>query len=59
MIAQCLMSQGESVRDVFGKEEMIHVLAEFENEPNVEVMTADDFLTRCYDIGLPELTHVR
>jgi len=46
------------VRDVFGREEMIHVLAEFENEPNVEVMTADDFLTRCYDIGLPELTQM-
>ena len=46
------------MRDVFGKEEMIHVLEEFENEQNVEVMTADDFLTRCYDIRLPEMTHM-
>jgi hypothetical protein len=34
---------------------MIHVLEQFEGEQNVEVMTADDFLTRSYQIGLQEL----
>ena len=38
---------------------MIHVLEEFEGEQNVEVMTADDFLTRCYEIGMPELEPVQ
>ena len=34
---------------------MIHVLPEFDGDQNVEVLTADDFLTRCYEIGLREL----
>ena len=38
---------------------MIHVLEEFEREKNVEVMTADDFLTRCYEIGVPELEPIQ
>lgn len=38
---------------------MIHVLPNFEGEENVEVMTADDFLTRCYQIGLPELNQIQ
>lgn len=38
---------------------MIHVLEEFEKEQNVKVMTADDFLTRCYEIGVPELQPVQ
>lgn len=37
---------------------MIHVLEEFEDEQNVEVMTADDFITRCYEIGVPELDQI-
>lgn len=38
---------------------MIHILEEFERERNVEVMTADDFLTRCYEIGVPELEPIQ
>lgn len=38
---------------------MIHVLPEFEGEPNVQVMTADDFITRCYEIGVQELHPVQ
>ncbi len=52
-IAQCLMHQDMSVRETFGSEDMIHVLQEYDGEENVEVMTADDFVTRCYQIGLP------
>ena len=37
-----------SVRDIFGQEDIIHVLPEFDGEENVEVMTCDDFVTRCY-----------
>jgi hypothetical protein len=44
-----------SVRETFGNEDMIHVLQEYDGEENVEVMTADDFVTRCYQIGLPQL----
>jgi hypothetical protein len=44
-----------SVRETFGNEDMIHVLQEYDGEVNVEVMTADDFVTRCYQIGLPQL----
>jgi hypothetical protein len=48
MIADCLVKQQLSVASTFGSEDMIHVLPNFEGEENVEVMTADDFLTRCY-----------
>ena len=34
---------------------MIHVLENFEGEKDVKVMTADDFLTRCQEIGVPKL----
>jgi len=46
------------VRDTFGSEDIIHVLEEFEGESNVCVMTADDFLTRCYEIGVEELNQM-
>lgn len=48
LIADCLVKQQLSVANTFGSEDMIHVLPNFEGEDNVEVMTADDFLTRCY-----------
>ena len=38
---------------------MIHVLEDFEGEENVEVMTADDFITRCYEIGVQDLDQVQ
>ena len=50
---------GLTVRQTFGGDDMIHVLEEFEDEQNVEVMTADDFVTRCYEIGVPELDQVQ
>lgn len=31
---------------------MIHILPEFEGDLDVPVMTADDFLTRCAEIGI-------
>ena len=43
----------------FGEDDIIHVLDTFEGEQNVEVMTADDFFTRCYQIGVPELTQIQ
>ena len=56
VIAQCLVHQGLTVMQTFGEDDIIHVLDTFEGEQNVEVMTADDFFTRCYQIGVPELT---
>ena len=58
-IAQCLQKQNFTVRQTFGGEDMIHVLEDFEGESNVEVMTADDFITRCYEIGVQELDDVQ
>ena len=55
MIAQCLMQHDLTVRKTFGGDDIIYVLPEFEGEPNVEVMTADDFITRCYEIGVQQL----
>ena len=40
---------------MFGGDDIIYNLAEFDGELNVHVMTADDFITRCYDIGMPQL----
>ena len=37
----------------------MHVLEEFEGEQNVEVITADDFLTRCNEIGVPQMNEMQ
>ena len=58
-IARCLMVQNYTVRQTFGGEDIIYVLEEFEGEQNVEVMTADDFITRCYQIGVPQLDQLQ
>ena len=58
MIAQCLIHHNLTVRQTFGGEDIIYNLPEFEGEKNVEVMTADDFITRCYEIGVQELNQV-
>lgn len=57
-ISQCLVQRHLTVRNTFGSEEIVHVLEEFEGEQNVEVITADDFLTRCYEIGVPEMNEI-
>lgn len=54
-LAQCLAEQNLTVMQVFGGDDIIHVLDEFDGEPEVKVMTADDFITRAYELGLPEL----
>ena len=59
MIAQCLMVHNLTVRQTFGGEDIIYNLAEFEGEKNVEVMTADDFITRCYEIGVQTLDQIQ
>lgn len=59
MIAECLANNQVSVTETFGMEEMLHVLPEFEGEQGVRVMTADDFLTRCMQIGLPALNQLQ
>ena len=46
------MQHDLTVRKTFGGDDIIYVLPEFEGETNVEVMTADDFITRCYEIGV-------
>ena len=58
-IAQCLNEKKMTVRQTFGGDDMIHVLDDFEGEENVEVMTADDFITRCYEIGVHDLDQVQ
>ena len=44
------------MEQTFGHEDMIHILPEFEGDQDVQVMTADDFLTRCIQIGVPALS---
>lgn len=58
-IAQCLQVHNLSVRQTFGGEDIIYNLPDFDGEKNVEVMTADDFLTRCYEIGVQQLDRVQ
>ena len=55
MIAQCLAQMNLTVEKCFGREDIIQVLDEFEGERDVLVMTSDDFLTRCTQIGVPQL----
>ena len=59
LISQTLLARNLTVRQTFGGEDMIHVLPEFEGEQNVEVMTSDDFFTRCYEIGVPDLDQIQ
>lgn len=42
----------------FGGEDVVHILPEFDGEQNVAVLTADDFLTRCSEIGLKDLSNL-
>ena len=58
-IAQCLMKHNLTVRQTFGGDDIIYNLPEFDGEKNVEVMTADDFLTRCYEIGVQQLDRIQ
>ena len=58
LIGQCLYRRSLTVEETFGGEDVIHVLEEFEGEQNVQVLTGDDFLTRCYEIGLRELNPI-
>jgi hypothetical protein len=39
----------------FDTEDLLHVLDEFEGDKNVKLMTVDDFLARCDELGLPAL----
>lgn len=55
LIAQSLYQRNLSVEQTFGGEDVIHILPEFDGEENVAVLTADDFMTRCYEVGLREL----
>ena len=34
-------------------------MPEFDGEKNVEVLTADDFITRCYEIDVPQLDQIQ
>jgi ferritin len=52
------MQQNLNVTETFGDNDIIQILEEFEGEQNVEVMTADDFLTRCEQIGVPKLSEM-
>jgi len=52
------MMHSLTVRQTFGGDDIIYNLEEFEGETNVEVMTADDFITRCYEIGVKELDQI-
>jgi hypothetical protein len=42
-IASKLQSQNLHLSQVFGQEDMIHVLPHYESDTEVKVMTADDF----------------
>lgn len=47
-IALCLKHNKWTVRETFGGEDVIQVMpGQFEGEANVEVMTGEDFITRC------------
>ena len=53
------MMHNLTVRQTFGGEDIIYNLPEFDGEKNVEVMTADDFITRCYEIGVQQLDQIQ
>ena len=56
LISQQLILKDLAVAETFGSEDIIHVIQGFEGQENVEVLTFDDFLTRCYEIGVQELS---
>ena len=58
-LASKLAEQNMQLVQAFGGEDMIHVLPDFEGETNVAVMTCDDFMTRCYQLGVHELDQLQ
>jgi len=52
-IAQILLKHNLSVREAFHIQGLVHVLEEFEGESNVELIAAEDFLGRIYQLGMP------
>ena len=44
-----------TVRGAFDTEDLLHILDEFEGEKQVKLMTMDDFLARCEELGLTSL----
>ena len=47
------------MREAFSVDGLVHVLEEFEGELNVELIAAQDFLERIYQLGMPQLTQVQ
>ena len=56
LLAQQLINNHWTVHDVFGTEEIIRIIPEFENEQNIRVVTAENFLGRVYQAGIQDLT---
>lgn len=52
LVAQTLYMRMISVQEAFGGDDMIHLLQEFQGETDVQVMTCDDFFTRCLQLGM-------
>jgi len=44
-----------TVKEAFDTEDLLHILDEFEGEKQVKLMTMDDFLARCEELGLSNL----
>lgn len=48
-----------TVEETFGRDDIIHVLADFDGDKNVKCMTPDDFLTRCWQVNVPTLDRIQ
>lgn len=55
-LAEKLLENEWSVKDVFDHPKLVHILPKYENQENVVALSAQNFLGRMYQIGFQEIT---
>ena len=58
-LAEKLLENEWSVKDVFDHPKLVHILPKYENQENVVALSAQNFLGRMYQIGFQEITQLQ
>lgn len=58
-LAEKLLQNEWSVRDVFDHPQLVHVIPEYDKDENVVAISAQNFLGRMYQIGFQEITQLQ
>lgn len=58
-LAEKLLENDWSVKDVFDHPKLVHILPMYENQENIVAISAQNFLGRMYQIGFQEITQLQ